>query len=83
MWYLYVAKCSDDTLYTGVTTDLKRRIHEHNSTKKGAKYTRSRRPVKLVYCIECVNRSEACKAEAKFKKLNRRQKNGVINKGKN
>ena len=49
MYYLYIIKCADKTLYTGITTDLKRRIIEHNSTKLGAKYTSSRRPVKLVF----------------------------------
>ena len=49
MYYLYILKCSDGTLYTGITVDLKRRVGEHNTSKLGAKYTRSRRPVKLVY----------------------------------
>ena len=49
MYYVYILKCADKTLYTGITTDLKRRIAEHNSSKLGAKYTSSRRPVTLVY----------------------------------
>jgi putative endonuclease len=74
MWYLYVVRCADDSLYTGVTTDVSRRIHEHNNTSKAAKYTRSRRPVKLVYTEEHHDRSAAQKAEAALKKLTRSQK---------
>ncbi|TBR17661.1 GIY-YIG nuclease family protein, partial [bacterium] len=48
-WSLYIVKCSDKTLYTGITTDISRRVKEHNSTKKGAFYTKNKRPVKLVY----------------------------------
>ena len=78
-WFLYVIHCSDDTLYTGVTTDISRRIHEHNTSSKGAKYTRTRRPVELVYSVDFDNRSSAQKAEYKFKKLTRTQKDEVIN----
>jgi|LWDU01.1.fsa_nt_gi putative endonuclease len=79
MWYMYVVKCSDDSLYTGITTEPERRLHEHNNTKKGAKYTRARRPVKLVYCINYPDRSTASKAEASFKKFSRKQKLKMIN----
>lgn len=48
-WTVYMVRCKDGSLYTGITTDLHRRLQEHNSSKKGAKYTRSRRPVSLVY----------------------------------
>ena len=78
-WFLYVLKCSDSTFYTGITTDINRRINEHNSSKKGAKYTRSRRPVELVYWIDFSNRSIAQKAEYRFKKLTHKQKKGIIN----
>ena len=78
-WFLYVVRCSDDTLYTGVTTDISRRVHEHNTGSKGAKYTRARRPVELVYYVDFDNRSSAQKAEYTFKKLTRKQKNEVIN----
>jgi len=71
MYYLYIIKCADKTLYTGITTDLKRRISEHNSTKLGAKYTSSRRPVKLVFSKKFKNRSSASKEEARIKKLKR------------
>ena len=77
-WHLYVARCSDNTLYTGVTTDLSRRLYEHNNSKKGAKYTRSRRPVTIVYSREFLNRSEAQIAESSFKKLRRSQKDKII-----
>ena len=81
-WYVYIAECSDGTYYTGITTSLQRRIKEHNETNRGAKYTRSRRPVKLIYShiYEC--RSSASKAEYQFKKLTRRQKEGLIGKAK-
>jgi len=78
-WYLYVVLCSDHTLYTGVTTDTTRRLDEHNTSPRGAKYTRTRRPVELVYSVAHENRSEAQKAEYKFKKLSREKKEEVIN----
>jgi len=78
MWYLYVVQCCDGTLYTGVTTNLSRRVDEHNNSTKGAKYTRTRRPVSLVWKREYKNRSEAQAAEHKFKKLPRNQKWGMI-----
>ena len=71
IWYLYVVRCSDDTLYTGVTTDLKRRLNEHNTSNRGAKYTKARRPINLVYYELYQSRSNAQKAEHKFKKLTR------------
>ena len=67
VYYVYILKCSDKTLYTGITTDLKRRIAEHNNTKLGAKYTSSRRPVKMVYSNKFKNRSLASKEETKIK----------------
>lgn len=79
MWFLYVVKCSDETLYTGITTDVSRRLHEHNGTKKGAKYTRSRRPVELVHWIDFHDRSTASKAESRFKKLRRSEKLSLLN----
>ncbi len=68
-WYVYILSCNDGTLYTGITKDLERRITEHNTGKKGAKYTRSRRPVRLVYFEETVSRSKATKREKKIKQL--------------
>ena len=79
IWYLYVVRCSDDTLYTGITTDLARRLDEHNTSKRGAKYTKTRRPINLVYYELHQSRSNAQKAEHKFKKLTRQQKEKIIN----
>ncbi len=68
-------QCADDTLYTGITTDVNRRIKEHNSdNKKGARYTRVRRPVCLVYLEDCDNRSHASSREYHLKKLPRTEK---------
>lgn len=78
MYHLYILKCSDGTLYTGITTDLKRRVSEHNSSKLGAKYTHGRRPVKLVYSKRFKNRSIASKEEARIKKLKRNDKIKLI-----
>ncbi len=78
MYYLYILKCSDKTLYTGITVDLERRIKEHNDSKLGAKYTRARRPVKLVYSKKFRNRSSASKEESRIKNLSREEKLGLI-----
>lgn len=76
-WFVYILRCSDDSLYTGVTTDLERRVNEHNS-KTGAKYTRNRTPVTLAYSENADCRSSACKREAAIKKLSRRKKLQLI-----
>ena len=78
-WFLYVLLCSDGTYYTGVTTDIQRRLKEHNTSRKGAKYTKTRRPVKLIYFEDYADRSSAQKAEYKFKRLTRKQKEILIN----
>ena len=78
-WFMYVVKCADDTLYTGITTDVTRRLHEHNNTAKGAKYTKKRRPVALLHSVGHANRSSASQAESKFKTLSRKQKRSIIN----
>ena len=83
IWYLYVVRCGDDTLYTGITTDLARRLNEHNTSKRGAKYTKARRPINLVYYELYQSRSNAQKAEHKFKKLTRTQKEKIIIRGQN
>ena len=77
-WFLYVVECSDGTLYTGITKDLTRRINEHNYSSRSAKYTRSRRPVKLVYSKSYTSQSEALKAEYRFKRLKRKKKLEII-----
>ena len=68
MYYVYILKCADNTLYTGISIDLERRLEEHNSSDKGAKYTRIRRPVILVYSEEYPDRSSASKREYEIKK---------------
>jgi putative endonuclease len=78
-YYVYILKCSDDTLYTGITTDLKRRIDEHNNSPKGAKYTKVRRPVLLVYSESVTDRSSASKREYSIKKMSRATKLELIN----
>ena len=78
-YIVYVLRCADNTLYTGITTDVTRRVEEHNSSDKGAKYTKLRRPVELVYSEESENRSTASKREYAIKKLSRLQKLELIN----
>lgn len=78
MYFVYILKCNDDTLYTGITTDLERRVKEHNDSKLGAKYTKARRPVKLVYSKKIVDRSAALIEEARIKKLSKMAKIALI-----
>jgi len=78
-YFIYILKCSDDTLYTGITTDIERRVLEHNSSQKGAKYTKLRRPVELVYSEESEDRSSASKREYAIKQLSRKEKLELIN----
>ena len=77
MYYTYILKCSDNTLYTGYTNDLDKRINTHNSGK-GAKYTRGRIPVKLVYMEEFQDKLDAQKRERTIKKLSRLNKLKLI-----
>ena len=77
MWYVYILKCSDETFYTGITNNLKRRIREHNESDIGAKYTRGRRPVELFYFCKMKNRSEASKEEARIKKISKEAKQNI------
>jgi len=77
-WYVYILRCSDDSLYTGVTTDIDRRFNEHREGKTGAKYTRSRFPLEIVYRETCASRSEAQVREAQIKKLTRLEKKQLI-----
>ena len=79
-YFVYIVECSDTTLYTGITTDIERRVQEHNSSDKGAKYTKTRRPVKLVYSCECSDRSSASKKEYAIKQLSRKQKLELLHK---
>ena len=75
--YVYILKCADGTLYTGWTTDTKERLKSHNEGR-GAKYTRSRLPVEMVYTEELENKSEALRREAAIKKLSREEKLKLI-----
>ncbi|MCI8557632.1 MAG: GIY-YIG nuclease family protein [Lachnospiraceae bacterium] len=77
MTYTYILKCADNTLYTGYTTDLNARLKTHNQGR-GAKYTRSRRPVTLVYYESFATKKEAMRREAAIKKLSRPQKERLI-----
>lgn len=67
-WFVYLARCADHSLYCGVTRDLQRRQHEHNSSPRGARYTRSRRPVSLRWCEPCTTRAQAQRVEALLKR---------------
>lgn len=78
-WHVYILCCNDNSYYTGITTDLTRRVAEHNSPAKGARYTRPRRPVQLVYAEKVANRSIATKRELQIKKLSPTGKKQLIN----
>ncbi len=78
-YYTYMLKCADGTLYTGIATDLVRRLAEHNGEGKlGSKYTRARRPVEMVYTVEFPDRSSAMKEEFRIKQLSRSEKEDFI-----
>lgn len=77
-WYIYILRCADGTLYTGSTDDVERRVAVHNSGK-GAKYTRGRTPVEVVYTEECESYSAALKREYAIKQLSRQEKWNLIN----
>lgn len=77
-WFVYLVRCQDDTLYCGIAKDLNRRLGEHNAADKGAKYTRGRRPVQLVYTEEVASRAKATQREGQIKKLSRAQKMALI-----
>lgn len=79
-WSVYILKCVDETLYTGVTTDLQRRVKEHNTSKLGAKYTRAKRPVELVHFESCDDKSHAMQREYAIKQLSREEKLALISK---
>ena len=78
-WHVYIVRCADGTLYTGVAIDVVRRMDQHNGKRaNGARYTRARRPVKLVYQARSANRSAACKREYRIKQMSRREKLALI-----
>ena len=77
-YFVYILECSDNSLYTGITTNINKRIDEHNNSPKGAKYTKARRPVKLVYQEASKDRSTASKREYAIKKLTKTKKLELI-----
>ena len=81
MYYVYMVQCADNTLYTGISTELERRVKEHNESDKGAKYTRVRRPVHLVYNESYPDRSSASKRQYEIKKKMSRAKKLEMIKG--
>jgi len=78
-WFVYILRCADNSLYIGITTDLKRRLMEHNSLKIGAKYTRGRRPVTVVYSEQSGSKSLASIRECALKKLSKIEKEKLVN----
>jgi len=77
-WFVYILRCSDNSLYTGITTDLSRRVDEHNGKKSVTRYTRVRQPVTLVYQENAESRSQASQREAQIKKLPKAQKEQML-----
>ena len=76
-WFLYILRCQNETFYTGVTKDLKRRLKMHNDGK-ASRYTRARRPVKLIYHEDCAGHAQALARECKVKALSRKQKERLV-----
>ena len=79
-WFVYMLRCADNSLYTGITTDLERRVVEHNGDKSVTRYTRARQPVTLVYQENAESRSQASKREAQLKKLPKVKKEALLQK---
>jgi len=80
VWFVYMVRCADGSLYTGITTDLDRRMDEHNGIRRGgARYTRNRRPVELVWHEPSNNRSTASQREYEIKRLTRSAKLSLVN----
>ena len=78
-WYVYMLRCSDNSLYTGICKNLQQRVDEHNyDNKKAAKYTRVRRPLKLVYYEHCESRSDAARREFEIKAFSKQQKEQML-----
>ncbi len=81
-YYIYILRCEDNSLYTGITTDVKRRFTEHTSDKlKGAKYTKAHKPIKIEAVWEAEGKSDALKLEHRIKKLNKSEKERIIAEG--
>jgi len=80
IWFVYILKCADESLYAGCTNNLEKRLEQHNNSKRGARYTKIRRPVKLLYFEKYSTKSGALKREMEIKKLRREKKLDLINK---
>lgn len=81
-WLVYILRCADDTFYTGITTDLARRLQEHNHhSRLASKYTKARRPVELAYYESSLSRSTASKREYQIRRLSRIQKERLLTAG--
>ncbi len=78
MYFVYILECADGTFYTGITNDLEKRVFAHNNLKQGAKYTKQRRPVQLVFSERKRNKGNALKRELKIKRMTREQKKSLI-----
>tara|TARA_Y100001970_G_C13979238_1_gene722251 strand:- start:428 stop:673 length:246 start_codon:yes stop_codon:yes gene_type:complete len=77
-WFVYMVKCNDSSIYTGITNNLKKRLDTH-AKGNGSKYVRARLPFKLIYTEECQSRSEAIKREIEIKKLDKKNKELLVN----
>lgn len=81
-WSVYIVRCADGTLYTGICTNVEQRVAEHNGDdQRAARYTKSRRPIVLMYQEAAASRAQAAKREAQLKSLTRKQKEGLIRAG--
>jgi len=78
-YFVYILECSDGTYYTGSSNDIEKRVSNHNTSSSAAKYTRMRRPVRLVYSEECTDKGVALSREHSIKKLSRTEKKKLIN----
>ncbi len=77
-YWVYIVQCTDGSFYCGIALDVAARLEQHNTSKLGARYTKSRRPVSLVYQAECGTRSEALKEEIRIKRLSRVEKQSLV-----
>ncbi len=77
-WFVYFLRCNDNSLYAGITTNIERRLHQHNHTKLGAKYTRAKRPVTLAFLESATNKSTASKREYQLRKLTKKEKEQLV-----
>lgn len=81
MWYVYMVRCNDGSLYTGISTNVSKRVDDHNSSSVGAKYTKSRRPVVLVWQSAVMERNTASSLEYRMKRQSKQKKESYIQEG--